>query len=85
MGFLVMDEFFDCWTVGKTPYDYHLYFNEWSADDVRDTIRRDRNHPSVILYSVGNEIHDTREPELRQDDSGASWSMSATKPIPRGR
>lgn len=64
MGFLVMDEFFDCWTVGKNPYDYHLYFKEWSQTDERDTIRRDRNHPSIILYSVGNEIHDTPHAEL---------------------
>jgi beta-galactosidase len=59
MGFLVMDEMFDCWTVGKTAYDYHIYFNEWSLIDTRDTVRRDRNHPSIILYSAGNEIHDT--------------------------
>jgi beta-galactosidase len=64
MGFLVMDEFFDCWTVGKNPYDYHLFFNEWSKMDARDTIRRDRNHPSIILYSVGNEIHDTPKADL---------------------
>jgi beta-galactosidase len=64
MGFLVMDEFFDCWTVAKNPYDYHLYFNEWSKTDERDTILRDRNHPSIILYSVGNEIHDTPKAEL---------------------
>ncbi len=64
MGFLVMDELFDCWTVAKNPYDYHLYFNDWSKLDLRDTIRRDRNHPSVILYSVGNEIHDTPKTEL---------------------
>jgi beta-galactosidase len=64
MGFLVMDEFFDCWTVRKNPYDYHLFFNEWSKIDARDTIRRDRNHPSIILYSVGNEIHDTPNAEL---------------------
>ncbi len=63
MGFLVMDEFFDCWTVGKNPYDYHLYFDEWAHPDERDTIRRDRNHPSVIIYSVGNEIHDTPQAE----------------------
>jgi beta-galactosidase len=68
MGFLVMDEFFDCWTVGKDRhYDYHLYFNEWSKLDARDTIRRDRNHPSVILYSVGNEIHDTPKAELAKN------------------
>ncbi len=59
MGFLVMDEMFDCWTVGKSRYDYHLYFNDWSLTDTRDTVRRDRNHPSIILYSAGNEIHDT--------------------------
>jgi beta-galactosidase len=64
MGFLVMDEFFDCWTVAKNPYDYHLYFDEWSKTDARDTILRDRNHPSIILYSVGNEIHDTPKAEL---------------------
>jgi beta-galactosidase len=63
MGFLVMDEFFDCWTVAKNPYDYHLYFDEWSQLDERDTIMRDRNHPSVIIYSVGNEIHDTTNAE----------------------
>ncbi len=63
MGFLVMDELFDCWTVGKNTFDYHLYFNEWSKTDVRDTVRRDRNHPSVVLYSAGNEIHDTPQVE----------------------
>ncbi len=64
MGFLVMDELFDQWTVAKNKYDYHLYFNEWSKRDVRDTVRRDRNHPSVILWSAGNEIHDTPKPEI---------------------
>ena len=64
MGFLVMDEMFDCWTVAKNPYDYHLYFREWSHRDTADTVRRDRNHPSIILYSAGNEIHDTPRPEI---------------------
>ncbi|MFT3991435.1 MAG: glycoside hydrolase family 2 TIM barrel-domain containing protein [Luteolibacter sp.] len=64
MGFLVMDEFFDCWTKGKNKHDYHLYFKEWSHQDLRDGILRDRNHPSVIFYSVGNEIHDTPKPEI---------------------
>ena len=63
LGFLVMDEFFDCWTVGKNLFDYHLYFDQWSHQDERDTILRDRNHPSIILYSVGNEIHDTPQAE----------------------
>ncbi len=64
MGFLVMDEAFDCWTVGKNPFDYHLYFDRWSKVDVADMVRRDRNHPSVILYSAGNEIHDTPQQAL---------------------
>ena len=66
MGLLVMDEMFDCWTVGKNPYDYHLYFNAWSQIDTRDTVRRDRNHPSIVVYSAGNEIHDTPKAELAQ-------------------
>jgi beta-galactosidase len=64
MGFLVMDEMFDCWTVAKNPYDYHLYFKEWSLRDTADTVRRDRNHPSIILWSAGNEIHDTPKPDI---------------------
>jgi beta-galactosidase len=64
MGFLVMDEAFDCWTVAKRPFDYHLSFNEWSKVDVRDMVRRDRNHPSIVLWSAGNEIHDTPQAEL---------------------
>jgi beta-galactosidase len=64
MGFLVMDEMFDCWTVGKNRYDYHLQFNEWSKIDARDTILRDRNHPCIVVYSAGNEIHDTPKADL---------------------
>lgn len=64
MGFLVMEEMFDCWTIGKNPYDYHLDFDQWSSIDTRDTVRRDRNHPSIILWSAGNEIHDTLHAEL---------------------
>jgi beta-galactosidase len=64
MGFLVMDEMFDCWTVAKNPYDYHLYFKDSSLRDTADTVRRDRNHPSIILWSAGNEIHDTPKPDI---------------------
>src|SRR6185312_1127787 len=64
MGFLVMDEMFDCWTVGKNTYDYHLYFRDWSTRDTADTVMRDRNHPSIILWSAGNEIHDTPKPDI---------------------
>lgn len=58
MGFLVMDETFDQWTLPKNKYDYAKDFNEWWEADTRDMVRRDRNHPSVIMYSVGNEIRD---------------------------
>jgi beta-galactosidase len=67
MGFLVMDEMFDQWTVAKNPYDYHLNFREWSHIDTRDTVRRDRNHPSIVVYSAGNEIRDTPNAELAKE------------------
>ncbi len=56
MGFLVMDEIFDCWYRQKRPYDFHLIFADWHEQDLRAFIRRDRNCPSVILWSVGNEV-----------------------------
>jgi len=56
MGFLVMDEAFDEWIRNKTMYGYGQFFDEWSKRDLTDMIRRDRNHPSIILWSIGNEI-----------------------------
>lgn len=56
MGFLVMDEIFDCWNREKTPFDYHWIFSDWHEQDLTAFIRRDRNHPSVFLWSVGNEV-----------------------------
>ncbi|MBZ9646768.1 DUF4982 domain-containing protein [Sphingobium sp. 3R8] len=56
MGFLVMDEIFDSWEKKKTPHDFHLIFPDWHEADLRSMLRRDRNHPSIILWSVGNEV-----------------------------
>ena len=56
LGLLVMLEAFDEWTFGKVPEGYHKYFEEWSERDAVDMIRRDRNHPSIVLWSAGNEI-----------------------------
>lgn len=56
MGFLVINEIFDSWRRKKTPLDFHLIFDDWSEPDVRSFIRRDRNHPSVITWSLGNEV-----------------------------
>ena len=56
MGFLVMDEAFDEWKRSKTMYGYGRFFDEWSEKDLTDLIHRDRNHPSIILWSIGNEI-----------------------------
>jgi beta-galactosidase len=56
MGFIVMDEAFDMWAQKKSPFDYHLDWTKWHKQDLSDQIRRDRNHPSVFIWSVGNEI-----------------------------
>jgi beta-galactosidase len=56
MGFLVMDEAFDMWARPKTPNGHGKYFEKWGETDLRDLLRRDRNHPSVVMWSIGNEV-----------------------------
>lgn len=64
LGMLVMDEAFDMWRIGNNPYDYHLWFDEWWQKDIESMVLRDRNHPSVILWSIGNEIKNMESPEV---------------------
>lgn len=56
MGLMVMDEAFDQWRTGKTQFDYALFFDKWAEKDITDMVLRDRNHPSIILWSIGNEV-----------------------------
>jgi beta-galactosidase len=84
MGFIVMDEAFDCWEWKKAKYDYHLYFKEWHKRDLEDQILRDRNHPSVIIWSIGNEIPqqgDTSALRLAPELAGIVHSLDKTRPI----
>jgi beta-galactosidase len=83
MGFLVMDEAFDEWRrpKGQTrQYGYHMYFDEWSARDLSDMIERDRNHPSVVLWSAGNEIPDQTDPQGPQTLQGLLDILHAKDP-----
>jgi len=63
LGMMVMEEPFDCWRVGKNPDDYAQYFDGWWRSDLETMVARDGNHPSVIMWSIGNEIPETGKPE----------------------
>ena len=85
LGMLVIDETFDCWRTGKNPNDYHLYFEEWWARDTASMVRRDLNHPAVIMWSIGNEV-----PERAGVSDGYVWaqrqadfvrSLDGTRPV----
>ncbi|KAH8719254.1 glycoside hydrolase superfamily [Phaeosphaeriaceae sp. PMI808] len=70
MGIMVLDELFDAWNNGKTSNDFHLIFSDWHEPDTRSFLRRDRNHPSIIAWSIGNEI-----PEQSNAQGGATGKM----------
>jgi beta-galactosidase len=67
MGFIVLDEAFDMWKKGKTEYDYSLDWDQWHRQDLEDMVLRDRNHPSVFIWSIGNEVMEQWD---KQDSSG---------------
>ncbi len=87
LGMLVMNETFDTWNARKSSADngYNLYFTDWWERDTRDQVLRDRNHPSVVIYSIGNEIHDNlndstgfRKYKMQQD---LVHSLDSTRPV----
>ncbi|HEY9124974.1 MAG TPA: glycoside hydrolase family 2 TIM barrel-domain containing protein [Bacteroidales bacterium] len=63
LGILVIDESFDGWKEAKNKFDYSLYFDQWSTSDVEAMVLRDRNHPSIFMWSIGNEVYERKKPE----------------------
>ena len=87
MGFLVIDEAFDEWRDGKVPNGYSTIFDEWAETDLRDMIRRDRNHPSVVMWSIGNEVREQRREngkEVAQFLTSICHDEDPTRPVTAG-
>ena len=87
MGFLVMDEAFDMWAKKKNKFDYSADFNKWHRQDLADQILRDRNHPSVFIWSIGNEIReqfDSSGIALTKELVAIVKSIDPTRPITAG-
>ncbi len=84
MGFIVMDEAFDMWLKPKNQFDYHLYFKQWHKQDLEDMVLRDRNHPSVFIWSIGNEIPeqgDSTGITIARDLAGIVRNLDTSRPI----
>jgi len=88
MGFIVMDEAFDMWSKKKNDFDYHLDWEKWHRKDLEDQILRDRNHPSVFIWSIGNEIQeqwgkgaDTTGRVIARELAGIVRSLDTSRPI----
>lgn len=87
-GFIVMDEAFDMWKKKKNEFDYHLDWDQWHKKDLEDQILRDRNHPSVFVWSIGNEIQeqwgtgtDTLGRDMTRELKAIVSSLDTTRPI----
>ena len=84
MGFIVMDEAFDMWVKRKNSQDYHVDFQQWHKVDLEDQIKRDRNHPSVFIWSIGNEIReqfDSTGISITKDLAAIIKSLDTTRPV----
>lgn len=87
LGVLVMDEYVDVWYIHKTENDYVKYFMEWWKQDLKDMVDKDYNHPSVIMYSTGNEVSETAEEKgikLTGEMTEYLHSLDATRPVTCG-
>jgi beta-galactosidase len=87
LGLLVMDEAFDEWKIGKRDHTYKLYFDDWHEDDLKAMLLRDRNHPSVVMWSIGNEIPDQSSadgPALARKMISICRELDPTRPVTTG-
>jgi beta-galactosidase len=84
LGMMVIDEAFDCWNLGKNDDDYHVYFTDWWERDLKSMLMRDRNHPSIIFWSIGNEIDGRRSAPgvaIAQQLHDAVKSIDSSRPV----
>jgi beta-galactosidase len=81
LGMLVMDEAFDCWSRGKNKFDYSVAFKDWWQRDLESMVFRDRNHPSVVMWSIGNEISE-RGWARRKPKCWRTTCAGSTRPVP---
>jgi beta-galactosidase len=84
MGFLVWDEAFDCWKEGKRKLDYSQMYDEWHEKDLKALVRRDRNNPSVFIWSIGNEVPDQRNVEMTKHLADIVRAEDPTRPVSNG-